>query len=141
MTPIIVTTAVLAALFCTLAFATVPPRLVPWPARRNVRTDVSMLRVYLAHRVSHLRTQERDEERETVRQLREKARELEGKNAKLTADLRTARTRVYALQEMALPEALAVVAAHRDREAGGEGSGGEDETGQIGGAPPPVFKP
>lgn len=140
MTLTLVTTAALAALLIVAALATVPPRLVPWPARRNIRTDVSMLRVYLARRISTDRARERDEARETVRQLRERVRGLKAENATLSRDLAAAKTRVYALQEMGLPEALAVVAAHRDR-AGGDGDEGGDETGRIGGAPPPAFKP
>lgn len=136
----LVTIAALAALFTVAALATLPPRLVPWPDYRSVWTDVSKLRVYLANRISADRTRERDEARETVRQLRERVRDLKSENATLSRKLAVAKTRIYALQEMALPEALAVVAAHRDRAAGDEDDGG-DETGQIGGAPPPAFKP
>lgn len=141
MTLTLVAAAALSTLFIVAALATLPPRLVPWPAHRNIRTDASKLRVFLAHQITHLRTEERNEARGTVARLREKVRELEGRNAKLTADLRAARTRIFALQEMALPEALALVAAHRDRQADGEGGDGDDETGRVGGAPPPAFQP
>ena len=138
MTLILVTIAALAALFTVAALATVPPRLVPWPDYRSVWTDVSKLRVYLANRIGADRTRERDEARETVRQLRERVRGLKAENATLSRKLAAARTRIYALQEMGLPEALALVAAHRDRAA--DRAGGSDEgQGGAGGAPPPAF--
>lgn len=140
MTLTLVTIAALAALFAVAALATMPPRLVPWPDYRSVWTDVSKLRVYLARQISTDRARERDEARETVRQLRERVRGLKAENATLSGKLAAAKTRIYALQEMGLPEALAVVAAHRDRTAGDEDDGG-DETGKVGGAPPPAFKP
>lgn len=138
MTLTIVAIAALAAFFIVATFATVPPRLVPWPAHRNIRTDVSMLRVYLARRISTDRARERDEARETVRQLRESMRGLRAENAKLARRLADAETRIHALQELTLPEALALVAAHRDRAADRE-SGSDEGQGEAGGAPPPAF--
>lgn len=134
----LMTIAALAALFTVAAVATFPPRLVPWPDYRSVWRDVSKLRVYLAHRISTNRTEERDEARADVRRLRGELATLKDKNADLRRRLATAETRVYALQELALPEALAIVAAHRDRAVSDES---DDETGQVGGAPPPAFKP
>lgn len=140
MTLTLVTIAALAVLFAVAALATVPPRLVPWPDYRSTWTDVAKLRVYLANRISADRTRERDEARETGRRLRGEVAALKDRNADLRRRLAAAETRIYALQEMALPEALALVAAHRDRTAGDADEGG-DETGRIGGAPPPAFKP
>lgn len=136
----LVTLAGLVALLIVAAIAMAPPRLVPWPDYRAVWSDTSKLRVAIAHRITADRTDERDAAQATAKALKAEVKALKDQNANLKRRLAETETRLYATQELALPEALALVAAYRERVAAGSNAD-EGEAGQIGGAAAFGLKP